>query len=137
MQSLYLEVVSPEKIMFNGDVKGVMLPAAEGDMTVLYGHEPVVTSLNPGLIVVTDVNGEGHTAFIGGGFVEITSFKVTILANSALPLADLTQEHLDEEILHHETIRDATRDLVARQKADFMVARLHQVKAALSFGAAR
>lgn len=137
MANMFLEVISPERVIFTGEVKGVMLPSAEGDMTVLYGHEPVVTTLNPGLIVVTDHEGAGHTAFLAGGFVEITASRVTILAHRGLPIADLTPEHLEEEILHHETIRDATREDRVRQEAEFMVARLQQVKAALSFNAAR
>lgn len=135
MANIFLEVISPERVLFEGDVKAVMLPATEGDMTVLQGYEPTVTTLNPGLIVVTDKEGQGHTAFVAGGFVEITSAKVTILAHRGLPVAELTAGHLDEEILHHETIRDASRDERVRQEAEFMVARLKQVKSALSFTA--
>jgi F-type H+-transporting ATPase subunit epsilon len=131
--NILLEVISPERVVFTGQVKSVVLPCSEGDMTVLYGHEPVVTTMNPGLIVVTDSEGLGHTAFIAGGFVEITAYKVGILANRALPIADLTPEHLEEEILHHETIRDATRDPKRRQDAEFMIARLKQVRSALAF----
>ncbi len=137
MPNLLLEVISPDRIVYAGEVKSVMLAATEGDMTVYYGHEPTVATLNPGLIVVTDGEGGGHTAFLSGGFVEITGTKMTILAHRALPMADLTAEHLDEEIIHHETIRDGTLNDRARQEAELMLGRLQQMKAALAFNAVR
>jgi F-type H+-transporting ATPase subunit epsilon len=137
MPNLLLEVISPDRIIYAGEVKSVMLTATEGDMTVYYGHEPTVASLNPGLIVLTDGEGGGHTAFLSGGFVEITGTKMTILAHRALPMADLTAEHLEEVIIHHETIRDSTLNDRARQEAELMLGRLQQVKAAMSFNANR
>lgn len=137
MPNLLLEVISPDRIVYAGEVTSVMLAATEGDMTVYYGHEPTVATLNPGLIVVMDREGGGHTAFLSGGFVEITGTKMTILAHRALPMADLTSEHLNEEIIHHETIRDATLNDRARQEAELMLGRLQQMKAALSFNANR
>jgi F-type H+-transporting ATPase subunit epsilon len=137
MANLLLEVISPDRIIFAGEVKNVLLSATEGDMTVYHGHEPTVASLNPGLIVVTDSEGGGHTAFLSGGFVEITGTKMTILAHRALPMADLTTEHLEEEIIHHETIRDSTLNDRARQEAELMLGRLWQMKAALASNANR
>ena len=72
MATLHFEQISPERVLFAGDVRAVMLPGAAGDMTVMPGHEPTVATLNPGIIAVTDVQGHGHRAFIRGGFAEIT-----------------------------------------------------------------
>ena len=137
MADLYLEVVSPERVIFTGFIGAIMLPAADGDMTVLPGYEPTITTLNPGLIVVTDKQGQSHTAFVAGGYVEITGSRVVILAHRALPWFDLTSGHLNEEILHHETIRDSTLDPRKRQEADFMINRLVQVRAAMAFSRAQ
>jgi F-type H+-transporting ATPase subunit epsilon len=136
MAKLFLEVVSPERLMFAALIDAVALPASEGDMTVLPGHEPAISSLNPGFIVVTDTEGHSHTTFVAGGFVEITGTRVLILAERALPLLDLTARHIDEEILHHETVRDATHDERRRHEATFMIDRLQQVRAAMAFSAA-
>jgi F-type H+-transporting ATPase subunit epsilon len=110
-----------------------MLPATEGDMTVMPGHEAAMVMLNPGIIAVTDTQGHGHRAFVRGGFVEITGESVSVLAERVLPPEELTRDRLDEEILHLETLRDSTADDRARREADFAIGRLEQVKATLSF----
>jgi F-type H+-transporting ATPase subunit epsilon len=131
--SILFELISPERILFSGEVRAVMLPGAAGDMTVMPGHEPTVTTLHPGIVVVTDAQGHGHRAFIRGGFAEITGGSVTVLAERMLPPEELTRERLDEEIVRLETVRDSTQDDNARREADFALSRLEQVKATLSF----
>jgi F-type H+-transporting ATPase subunit epsilon len=137
MSNIFMEMIAPDRILFAGEVKSVMLPAMEGEMTVFAGHEPTVASLNPGLIVVIDKEDHGHTAFVAGGFAEISSARVTILAHRALPLAELTPAHVEEEIIHHETIRAGARNPKIRHQAEFMLARLTQLQSALASGAAR
>jgi F-type H+-transporting ATPase subunit epsilon len=110
-----------------------MLPGADGDMTVMPGHEPMMMTINPGIVVVTDERGHGHRAFMRGGFAEITGSSVTVWAERTLPPEELTRERLDEEIVRPATLRDATRDDNARREADFALRRLEQVKATLSF----
>ncbi|WP_262265730.1 ATP synthase F1 subunit epsilon [Microvirga yunnanensis] len=133
MANILFELISPERLLFSGEVRAVMLPATEGDMTVMPGHEPTMVMLNPGIIAVTDVQGHGHRAFVRGGFVEITGTGVSVLAERALPPEELTRDRLDEEILRLETMRDAMRDERERREADFAISRLEQVKATLSF----
>jgi F-type H+-transporting ATPase subunit epsilon len=131
--NILLELISPERVLFSGEVRAVMLPATEGDMTVMPGHEATMVMLNPGVIAVTDVQGHGHRAFVRGGFVEITGTSVSVLAERALPPEELTRDRLDEEIVRLETMRDATNDDRARREADFAISRLEQVKTTLSF----
>lgn len=130
---MLFELISPERILFSGEVRAVMLPATEGDMTVMYGHAPMMATLNPGVIAVTDVQGHGHRAFVRGGFVEVTGVSVTVLTERALPPEELTRDRLDEEIVRLETMREAMRDDRARREADFALSRLEQVRATLSF----
>jgi F-type H+-transporting ATPase subunit epsilon len=131
--NILFELLSPERVLFSGEVRAVMLPATEGDMTVMPGHEATMVMLNPGVIAVTDVQGHGHRAFVRGGFVEITGTSVSVLAERALPPEELTKDRLDEEILRLETMRDATNDDRSRREADFAISRLEQVKTTLSF----
>lgn len=133
LATILFELISPERVLFSGEVRAVMLPATEGDMTVMPGHEVTMVMLNPGVIAVTDVQGHGHRAFVRGGFVEITGTSVSVLAERALPPEELTKDRLDEEIVRLETMRDATSDGRARREADFAISRLEQVKATLSF----
>jgi F-type H+-transporting ATPase subunit epsilon len=131
--NILFELISPERVLFSGEVRAVMLPATEGDMTVMPGHEATMVMLNPGIIAVTDTQGHGHRAFVRGGFVEITGQSVSVLAERALPPEELTRDRLDEEIVRLETMREAMRDDRARREADFAISRLEQVKTTLSF----
>jgi F-type H+-transporting ATPase subunit epsilon len=131
MATLKLELLSPQRVIFSGDVEAVMLPGVDGDMTILPGHAPLVTQLQAGLVVATDVQGHGQRACVGGGFAEVTGASVTVLADRALPPEELSRERLEEEILHFETIRDAASTDKERRQADLSVRRLRQVQAAL------
>ena len=133
MATILFELISPERVLFSGEVRAVMLPATEGDMTVMAGHEPMMVMLYPGIIAVSDVQDHGHRAFVRGGFAEITGSSVSVLAEGALPPEELTRDRLDEEILRLETIREAVRDDIARREADFAISRLEQMKTTLSF----
>jgi F-type H+-transporting ATPase subunit epsilon len=64
-------------VLLAGEVRAVMLPATEGDMTVMSGHEPTMVMLDPGIIAVTDTQGHGHRAFVRGGFVKIPGGSVS------------------------------------------------------------
>ncbi|NIX77262.1 ATP synthase F1 subunit epsilon [Microvirga terricola] len=133
MAVLKLELLSPERVILLGEAEAVMLPGVDGDMTILPGHAPLVAQLQAGLVVVTDAQGHGQRAFVGGGLAEITGASVTVLANRALPPEELSRERLEEEILHFETLRDAAQTDSARREADLSISRLRQVQAALKF----
>ena len=51
--ALHFELVSPVKLLFSGDVDSVVIPGSEGEMMILPQHAPVLTSLRPGVVVVT------------------------------------------------------------------------------------
>lgn len=78
-----LSVVAPDREVLSQPVKSVTLPGEMGYLGVLAGHEPMVVGLKEGLVQVEDSSGRTSTVKIGGGFVEITSNRVTILADSA------------------------------------------------------
>ena len=67
MAELHFEFVSPERVLFSGDVDQVDLPGAEGDMGILAGHAPLVTTLRPGIVTVFR-GGAREPIVITGGF---------------------------------------------------------------------
>jgi F-type H+-transporting ATPase subunit epsilon len=91
------ELVSPERILLSGDAELAMLPGTEGDMTVLPGHAPLVTSLRPGVLDVV-IGGTRTRIFVKRGFAEIEPAGVTVLAERALGLADLDEDKISAEI---------------------------------------
>src|ERR671917_1002777 len=114
MAGLSFELVAPERILFSGDVDAVVLPASEGDMTVMPGHEPVMTALKTGFLVITDRPGNGRRVLVRGGFADINQNGLTVLAERALPEEELTQDILDQEILTAEMHYDATNEPAAK-----------------------
>lgn len=133
MATLHFELVAPERVLFSGEVESVLLPGTEGDMTVLAGHAPVMSTLKAGFIVFTNHVDQGSRVLVRGGFAEINGAGVTVLAERATPVEELTPASLDQEILELQTARDGTADFAAKQNADAMIAQLEEAKEALKF----
>jgi F-type H+-transporting ATPase subunit epsilon len=133
MTSFHFEIVSPERVVFSGQVDAVVLPASDGDMTILPGHAPIMTTLKAGFLVVTEKVNNGKRILVRGGFAEMGPKGLTVLAERAVAAGDLTAESIDAEIVHAEMLRDASTDNEARQKADAVIAQLQEAKAALSY----
>ncbi len=92
--TLHFELVSPEKLLRSAQVFMVVVPGTEGDFGVMPGHAPLVSTIRPGAIQVfaasmTDVP---ERIFIDGGFAEVGPGGLTILAESATPVAELDVE---------------------------------------------
>lgn len=133
MATLHFELVSPERVLFSGEVEAVLLPGTEGDMTVLPGHAPVMTSLKAGFVVATNHKDEGERVLVRGGFAEINATGVTVLAERATPMEELTPAKIDQEILDAGMLRDASEDYATREAANATIAQLEEAKAALKF----
>jgi F-type H+-transporting ATPase subunit epsilon len=133
MATLTFELVSPERVIFSGDVDAVVLPATEGEMTVMPGHAPTLTALKTGFLVITDRPGSGRRVLVRGGFADISQRSLTVLAERAMPAEEITPEILDREILQAEMAYDATNDPAAKHAAESAVAQLREAKAALAF----
>lgn len=133
MATLHFELVAPERVIFSGEVEAVLLPASEGDMTVLPGHEPTMTALKAGFVVFTNHKNDGSRVLVRGGFAEINASGVAVLAERATPVEELTAEKIDHEIDEARMVRDGSADHDARQAADMLVAQLREARAALQF----
>ncbi|WP_114943424.1 F0F1 ATP synthase subunit epsilon [Microvirga calopogonii] len=133
MATFTFELVSPERVLFSGEVDAVVLPATEGDMTVLAGHSPLMTTLKTGFLVVTSTPGNGRRVLVRGGFADVNQNSLTVLAERALPEEEITQDILDQEILTAEMHYDATNEPAAKHVAEAAIAQLREAKAALNF----
>jgi F-type H+-transporting ATPase subunit epsilon len=125
MATFHLDLVSPEKLLFAGDVGQVDLPGSEGDLGVLAGHAPLVTALRPGIIVVFRDEGDLRVV-VNGGFAEVGPAGLTVLADTAVPVAEF-----DPAVLAGE-IRDTEERLAAATEGrprDLLANRLDQLKA--------
>jgi F-type H+-transporting ATPase subunit epsilon len=82
MANFHFELVSPEKLLFSGEVEQVDVPGAEGDFGVLADHAPMVTTLRPGILTVHGAGGEQKIVVLGG-FAEVAAGGLTVLAEVA------------------------------------------------------
>jgi F-type H+-transporting ATPase subunit epsilon len=136
MQELIrFELVSPEKLVLAADVQQVLVPGSEGDMGVLPGHAPVMTTVRPGVLDVTTRSGNIKRFYIKGGFAEIDPTQITVLAQTTIDLDELDAEHIAADIRDlEEDLADARTD-EARRKAETALAQLRTLQSALSLPA--
>jgi F-type H+-transporting ATPase subunit epsilon len=80
---MYLEIITPDKKVFEGEVNLVQLPGSKGSFTILKNHAPIISTLDKGIIRVVDVSGKEHLFNVTGGVVENLANKVIVLVESA------------------------------------------------------
>ena len=132
MAAFHFELVSPEKLLFSGDVESVVAPGAEGQFTVLKDHAPVMTTLKSGVVTVAGGDGKVEKLFVRGGFADVSALGFTILAETALPLAEIDVAKVDADIKNaKEDLADAKSD-EARLAAAEKVAQLEEMRAAVA-----
>ena len=129
--ALHFELVSPARLLFSGDVASVQIPGSEGEMTILPLHAPVLSTLKPGVVTVTKDSGTAEKIFVRGGFAEVNAKGLTVLAETAIPLADLDAAALSQQIKNaEEDVADAKSD-GARAKASETLDHLKSLAAAM------
>ena len=77
---MYLEIISPDKKIFAGEVSEVKLPGADGSFGILNDHAPLIASLKKGTVKVTDNKNSILNFEISGGVIEVLKNKVIVLA---------------------------------------------------------
>jgi F-type H+-transporting ATPase subunit epsilon len=129
--ALHFELVSPAKLLFSGDVASVQIPGSEGEMTILAGHSPVLSTLKPGVVTVQKDGGSADRIFVRGGFAEVNASGLTVLAEMAVPLSELDASALAKQIKDaEEDVADAKSD-EKRAKAQEMLDHLKALAAAV------
>jgi F-type H+-transporting ATPase subunit epsilon len=117
MAELHLDFVSPENMLFSGDVDQVDLPGAEGDLGIFAGHAPLVTTLRPGIVTIFR-GGAREPIVITGGFAEVGPAGLTVLADRAMVRENFDTAMLASEIKDaEEDVADATDDALRDKRA--------------------
>jgi len=107
---MQLDVVTPEKAVLSRKALEVVAPGSQGEFGVLIGHTPFLTTLKPGQIIVKTEDRDIYLA-VGGGFAEVISNRVIILAETADVAEDIVAEEAKAEIDQaHEKLREYGRD---------------------------
>ena len=128
MATFKFELVSPERILFSGDVVSVIIPSTEGEMTVLAGHAPLVATLKAGIVFVQTTDSNGKEFFVNGGLVEVNAASTTILAEQGRFLEDVDSDVLDKEILTAETKLTGSHDEDEQKRLHDALVQLREFK---------
>ena len=125
------DLVSPERLLLSEEAEMVTLPGTEGDLGVLSGHEPLITTLRPGVIDVKGGTLGDQRFFVLGGFAEINPERVTVLAEEALPMAELDAAAIDRRISDTNEDLLLAKDDASRARLVETLDSLNQLRVAL------
>lgn len=107
-EGVKLEIVSPEKLLLSETVKSVTVPGAEGYFTVMGEHSPLMTTLKPGFVTVTDNSNVAHVYYVRGGFADVSPEGLTLLAEEAEDIAQFDRNKIEALIAAGLTALQAT-----------------------------
>jgi len=124
--TVQFDLVSPERRLASLAATEVQIPGSEGDMSAMEGHAPVITTLRPGILKATSVEGT-KSYVVTGGFAEINASSVSVLAESAVPLEEMTPALLGTMVAEATTAAGLNPD---KDSADKMLADLAAMRAA-------
>lgn len=113
LKTIKFEIVTPEQIVLKEAVVRATIPTTSGELTILPDHIPLVSVLRSGLIEVEKNNGEVEIMVISGGFLEVQSDKIIILADYAERAASL-----DEEVIKSARVKAEKAKLDAKNRDD-------------------
>ncbi len=128
MATFKFELVSPERILMSVDADQVVVPGADGDFAVLSGHAPVITTLRPGVIDVT-AGTTRKRLFVKGGFAEVDPERLTVLAQKAYDVDEMSASIVSSELSAAEAELAAATDDEAKMMADTLVSELKRLAA--------
>lgn len=127
--TMQFDLVSPERRLASVQAREVRIPGADGDLTAMPGHAPLITTLRPGILRIVKADGASDDFAVTGGFAEISLAGVSLLAEEALHLSEVTpdivkgfiaraeeQLRAAKEAGNHDLVDDATKllaDMVA------------------------
>lgn len=122
--TMQFDLVSPERKLASLAAREVQIPGAEGDLTAMPDHAPMITTLRPGIVRVAGPDGDA-AYIVTGGFAEITASAASVLAERAMPVAEVTGETIDALVAEAQAAaatapadgKDAALKLVADMQA--------------------
>ncbi|MEO0035243.1 MAG: hypothetical protein RLZZ501_1266 [Pseudomonadota bacterium] len=121
-EKIQFELVSPAKLLLSEPVEMVVVPGEDGDFGALPLHTPLLSTVRPGVIDIHNGGKVTNRIFVAGGFVEVTGERVTVLAEEAFPLDELTADLAEErraaaEVAATEAKTDIERGRAVQQAA--------------------
>jgi F-type H+-transporting ATPase subunit epsilon len=96
LNSLETQILTPEKALFDGEATGVRMPGTEGSFEVKPMHAPVISTLQPGRLIVRKTDGQDLEFAVSGGLVEVHNDMLNLLAEAAEPVGEIDEERAED-----------------------------------------
>ena len=121
--TLQVDVVSAEALIFSGEAEFVVLPGESGELGIYPRHAPLLTRIKPGAVRIKRPDGEEELVFVAGGILEVQPKGVTVLADTAIRGRDLDEAKATEaQQRAKEAMANAKSDLdFAKAQSEFAV----------------
>ncbi|MBO6724492.1 MAG: F0F1 ATP synthase subunit epsilon [Rhizobiaceae bacterium] len=129
--SFKFELVSPERLLISEEVEQVIIPGAEGEMTVMASHAPVMTTIKPGVVTVKPASGSEQRYVVFGGFADVVPQGCTLLAESAVPVGEFDRAELEKRIDAARRDAESTENDEARSRAELYLNQLTTLEGAI------
>lgn len=94
--SVNLNVVSAEESLFSGSIESLQITGSEGELGIMPGHAPLLTSLKPGMARIVKKGGDEEVIYLSGGMLEVQPNSVTVLADIAVRGGDLDEQAAED-----------------------------------------
>ena len=130
-EAFQFELVSPERLLVSEQVESVVIPGAEGEMTVMAEHAPVMTTIKPGVVTVNAATGAVERYVVFGGFADILPEGCTLLAESAVSVKDIDRADLAKRIQDAREDAADAKDDDSRIKAEEFLHQLTTLEGAI------
>ncbi|MER8514523.1 F0F1 ATP synthase subunit epsilon [Mesorhizobium sp. M1060] len=130
-EAFKFELVSPERLLVSEQVESVVIPGAEGEMTVMAHHAPVMTTIKPGVVTLKTAGGKEERYVVFGGFADIIPAGCTLLAESAVAVGDIDRADLARRIQEAKEDAADAKDDQSRSKAEQFLSQLTTLEGAL------
>ncbi|WP_425088932.1 F0F1 ATP synthase subunit epsilon [Stappia sp.] len=131
-EAFQFELVSPERLLLSEEATQVVVPGIEGEFGVMAGHAPMMSTLRPGVLTVSRPSAADEAFFVRGGFAEAGPKGLTVLAEVAVPMADLKADDIARQIREaEEDLADAGDD-AARERAQIALDHLREMERAVA-----
>ena len=123
MNTIRVDVVSAEELIFSGDAKFVALPGEGGELGILPKHTPLITRIKPGSVRIETADGKEEFVFVAGGLLEVQPDHVTVLSDTAVRGQDLDEQKANEaKLAAEEALKNAKSELdFARASSELAV----------------
>ncbi|MGE0724289.1 MAG: ATP synthase F1 subunit epsilon [Alphaproteobacteria bacterium] len=96
--TIEFELVSPERLLLAKPVEMVVVPGTEGNFGVLPGHAPLISTVRPGVIEIYEGGKVAEQIFVAGGVAEVTAERCTVLAERAMPVAEIDRAAVEKQL---------------------------------------